>query len=69
LIEEFSKHAANLIDIQGLAPRKDTKKQDQLAAFGSQLSKNTSLPALVPDSWAQAFGLLNSVISKSKTED
>ncbi len=62
LIEEFGRHAANFIDIQGLAPRKGTKKQDQLAAFGTQLSKNTSLPALVPDSWAQAFSLLNSVI-------
>ena len=67
LIEEFSRHAAKFIDIQGLAPRKGTKKQDQLAAFGSQLSKNTSLPTLVPDSWAQAFSLLNSVIGRSKT--
>jgi hypothetical protein len=69
LIEEFGKHAANFINIQGLAPRKNTKKQDQLAAFGSQLSKNTSLPAFVPESWAQAFSFLNSVISKSKTVD
>ncbi len=69
LIEEFSRHAANFINIQGLAPRKGIKKQDQLATFGSQLSKNTSLPALVPDSWAQAFSLLNSVIGKSKTVD
>ena len=41
LIEEFGRHAANFINIQGLAPRQGTKKQDQLAAFGSQLSKNT----------------------------
>jgi len=67
LIEEFGKHGTNFIDIQGLAPRKGTKNKDQLAAFGSQLSKNTSLPALVPDSWTQAFSLLNSVIGKSKT--
>ena len=67
LIEEFGKHVANFIDIQGLAPRKGTKKKDQLAVFGTQLAKNTSLPDLVPDSWAQAFSLLNSVIGKSKT--
>lgn len=49
LIEEFGRHAANFINIQGLAPRKGIKKQDQLAAFGSQLSKNTTLPPLIPD--------------------
>ena len=67
LIEEFGKHVANFIDIQGLAPRKGAQKKDQLVAFGTQLSKNTSLPDLVPDSWAQAFSFLNSVIGKSKT--
>jgi len=67
LIEEFGRYASNFIDIQGLAPRQGTRKQDQLAAFGSQLSKSTSLPRLIPDSWSQAFDLLSSVIRKPKT--
>jgi len=67
LIEVFGRHATDFIAIQGLAPRAGTKKQDQLTSFGLQLSKSTSLPAIAPDSWAQAFSLLNSVIGRRKT--
>ncbi len=67
LIEEFGKKASKVISIQGLAPRKGITRKDQLAAFGEQLAKNTSLPSIVPESWSQAFGLLNAGIGKSKT--
>jgi AAA+ ATPase superfamily predicted ATPase len=67
LIEEFGKKASKIISIQGLAPREGITKKDQLAAFGEQLSQTTSLPPLAPESWSQAFSLLNSVIGKSKT--
>ena len=67
LIEEFGKKASIFISIQGLAPRKGITKNEQLAAFGEQLAKTTSLPYIIPESWSQAFSLLNSVIGKSKT--
>ncbi len=67
LIEEFGKKATKFISIQGLAPRRGSTKKDQLGAFGAQLAKNTTLPPIVPESWSQAFSLLNSVIGKSKT--
>ena len=44
LIEEFGKHVTNFIDIQGLAPRKGTKKKDQLAAFGHSCLKALPYP-------------------------
>ena len=67
LIEEFGKHTTHFIPIQGLAPRNGINKKNQLANFGSQLSKHTSLPNFVPDTWDQAFSFLNSVIGRSKT--
>ena len=62
LIEEFGKKATKFISIQGLAPRPGITKKNHLAAFGTQLAKNTALPPIVPASWPQAFSLLNSVI-------
>ena len=67
LIEEFGKKATKFISIQGLAPRPGITKKHQLEAFGIQLSKDTALPQIFPETWSQAFSLLNSVIGKSKT--
>jgi uncharacterized protein len=67
LIEEFGKKATKFISIQGLAPRPGITKKHQLEAFGTQLSKDTALPLIFPETWSQAFSLLNSVIGKSKT--
>ncbi len=67
LIEEFGKLATHFIPIQGLAPRKGIKKENQLANFGSQLSRHTSLPEFTPDNWSQAFSFLNSAIGRAKT--
>jgi len=67
LLEEFGKSAKQFIEIQGLAPRDNITKNDQLSAFSMQLSKCTRLPYLTITSWSQAFSLLNSIISDQKT--
>ncbi|MCP4133610.1 MAG: AAA family ATPase [bacterium] len=67
LIQQFGKQAQTFLEFQGLPPREDMTNQDQLNFFGEQLAKQTSLPKLNPDSWYQAFSLLNGIIKNEKT--
>ena len=57
LLEEFSKNKKSY-KITGLAPQKETTKQQQLDEFARQLSKTTGLPEIKADDWSKLFSLL-----------
>jgi AAA+ ATPase superfamily predicted ATPase len=61
-IAECAAEADHFLSFSGLAPREGITRQDQLAAFASQLSGQTSLPRLALDDWPAAFQLLASQI-------
>lgn len=67
LIQEFGKTATTYLEFQGLPPRDGMTNRDQLAAFSLQLAKQTTLPPLTFNNWAEAFSLLKTVIATKKT--
>lgn len=62
LIQQIGKKADVFLEFQGLPPRPGLRREDQLKSFAEQLASQTRLPALPFASWAQALGLLGTVI-------
>ena len=58
LIRECAKQADHLLVFEGLAPRPNIGRQDQLDAFGEALSSQTKAPKVALENWTQAFQLL-----------
>ena len=56
LIEQFAKQSkARFIKIEGLKPESRTTKEDELDAFASQLSSQTTAESSRPADWLRAF--------------
>lgn len=58
LVEEFARHHPFFYSFSGLPPEKNITAQDQRNAFVWQLSKQTSLPNITLNDWADIFQLL-----------
>ena len=56
---------ASLIRLEGLAPQRRMKNADQLKAFGRQLAEQTGTAPTVPESWFDAFRLLDGAVPKA----
>lgn len=69
LIKEFGKSQpkAHYVEFQGLAPRKDIGKQDQLDNFAEQLGVAYQLPGFRFNNWNEAFDALARLSSKEQT--
>ncbi|MCB1226749.1 MAG: AAA family ATPase [Verrucomicrobiales bacterium] len=57
--------AQHFLRFEGLAPRDEQGREDQLAAFAEQLHAQTALPRLKLESWPQAFQLLANALPAS----
>ncbi|MBF0196693.1 MAG: AAA family ATPase [Planctomycetes bacterium] len=67
LIAKFAESADRFLQFQGLAPRDGLSDQAQRDAFSKQLARQSELPELKLESWAQTFSLLASNIKNEKT--
>ena len=65
LIEEFAKQH-RFLQFVGLAPKPETKNEDQLKVFALQLSQQTQLPVLSFDDWYQAFVTLADKVTSGR---
>jgi len=57
LVEEFAK-GSRFLEFTGLAPTESTTAQSERDEFAAQLARNTDLPVLKTDDWANLFILL-----------
>ena len=64
-IRKCAQKLDHFLVFEGLPPRKDIKKQNQLDAFAERLTQQTSLPKVKLESWPQAFQLLSNALPSS----
>jgi AAA+ ATPase superfamily predicted ATPase len=62
LFRHCAKQAVHFLVFEGLAPRENIGKSEQLAAFAERISAQTKAPKVPLESWPQAFQLLHSVL-------
>jgi hypothetical protein len=65
LFRHCAKAADHFLFFEGLPPRDNIGKQNQLAAFADRIAAQTAAPRVSLESWPQAFQLLASVLPKS----
>jgi len=66
LIQRFGAKYPKFHEFQGLAPRENLKKEDQLANFSRQMAEQFGLPAFNLASWQDAFSLLANQTAKDR---
>ena len=67
LFAEFARrNGTEFIVIEGLGPRKGQTNADQLRNFGERLCAQTKGPRVIPDSWMEAFRLLDERIDDGR---
>lgn len=67
LIRECAKEAQHFLAFEGLPPRSNLGRGDQLKAFAQQLAAQTRAPNVSLENWPQAFQLLSSLLPQGRT--
>jgi hypothetical protein len=62
LVRECAKEVDHFLSFEGLPPRPNLGRKEQLTAFAQRLAAQTKAPALALESWPQAFQLLASLL-------
>ena len=62
-VRECAKEADHFLSFEGLAPRENIGRKEQLAVFAERLADQTKAPKVALESWPQAFQLLASLLS------
>lgn len=58
LIQEFGKKVPHYVEVQGLTPRPGQSNQEQLDWFSREVARQTGLPVVHYNDWADAFQML-----------
>ena len=64
-IRECATEADHFLSFEGLPPRENIGRREQLEAFAESLAAQTKAPKVTLDSWPQAFKLLASLLPSS----